>query len=245
LAWPRQCISYSLTERDASAALDFEQARDIVDVSFGAWTRVECDGRRVGLSLRQTVELARCDGVEHATTAGNSNSVIFVQQWRERELPEEAFGLTVIWHDPDSGEIFDADMQLNETMGELQACAQSCPPGVVDLQNVVTHEAGHFLGLGHSPIPTASMHDEARLGETRKRYLGPDDQAGLCAIYGGLSDVSCEAEDYAPRGGLALDCYTPPASSCAVLTGRSGAAGGLACGLACALLLVRRRRARG
>ena len=53
-----------------------------------------------------------------------------------------------------------------------------------DLQNTVTHEAGHVLGLAHPSTPaTATMWAYADLREISKRDLDPDDVAGLCAIY--------------------------------------------------------------
>ncbi len=73
----------------------------------------------------------------------------------------------------------------------------------MDLQNTVTHEAGHFLGLAHpceadpgtataNGVPVCSGHPEmtsvtmfpsASPGEISKRTLAPDDVEGVCAIY--------------------------------------------------------------
>ena len=52
-----------------------------------------------------------------------------------------------------------------------------------DLQNTLTHESGHFIGLAHSPVPGATMNATTQPGETLKRSLAPDDAAGVCAIY--------------------------------------------------------------
>ncbi len=234
LAWGERCISYSLVQR-AQTEPPFEEVRAAVDRSFGSWAAVSCEQGPIHLSLRQTDALSRCAEPEHNPHGGNIHSVIFLDDWEQRGLPRDAFGLTLIWHSPESGEIFDADMQLNETMGRFGICDGSCDAGVVDLQNVITHEAGHFLGLGHSPLPTAAMYGESRVGEVSKRNLTDDDVAGICAVFGAAQSVgSCQADDHAPRGGLATRCYEPD-NGCAV--GRPGSSGGGA-GATAALLLV-------
>jgi hypothetical protein len=75
-----------------------------------------------------------------------------------------------------------------------------------DLQNTVTHEAGHFVGLAHpcddagtpscdAPLPPwesvpyaeRTMYPSTTLGETTKRSLSEDDVAGVRAAYPGPS----------------------------------------------------------
>lgn len=213
LHWDRACISYSLVARQQTTP-NFESVRDAVDRSFASWETVECPEGPLSLSLRQTAALSRCTVPEHNPGAGNTNSVIFLDDWARLGLPRDAFGLTLIWHSPDSGEIFDADMQLNETMGRFTVCDGRCAEGEVDLENVITHEAGHFLGLGHSRVVTAAMYGESSVGETRKRILGRDDISGICAIFP-VGQPRCETSDYTPRGGLEPECFEP-AGGCAV-----------------------------
>jgi hypothetical protein len=186
---------------------DFERIRDVVEQSFNTWTDVNCSGGQVGLRIGQTQQLGDCGDPEFNQIGPNANTVIFVEDWEERELPPDAFGLTLVWHDPASGEIYDADMQINETLGELALCGPVCPEGRVDIQNVVTHEAGHFFGLGHSNVTTATMSARARVGETSKRDLTSDDEQGLCAIYGNLeSDPVCRSADFMPMNGFSPEC---------------------------------------
>jgi MYXO-CTERM domain-containing protein len=68
-----------------------------------------------------------------------------------------------------------------------------------DLQNTLTHEIGHFLGLAHpcgsgsgSPeVPCTSTYADRTMypfevpGEIAKRTLAADDVAGICALYPG------------------------------------------------------------
>ncbi|MDD9937922.1 MAG: matrixin family metalloprotease [Myxococcales bacterium] len=246
LAWGERCISYSLVQRTQTEP-PFEEVRAAADRAFGSWAAVGCEQGPIDLSLRQTDALSRCTVPEHNPRGGNIHSVIFLDDWEEQGLPGDAFGLTLIWHSPESGEIFDADMLLNETMGRFSVCAESCEPGQVDLENVITHEAGHFLGLGHSRLPSAAMYGESRVGEVSKRNLTDDDVAGICEVFGAAEGGgSCQTDDHAPRGGLATGCYEPD-DGCAVGTPGDtgvGAGGSGALLILVALGLARRRRLR-
>jgi PKD repeat protein len=57
-------------------------------------------------------------------------------------------------------------------------------PWQMDIWNIAAHEFGHWLSLGHSSIYWATMYAYADYGETYKRDLHSDDQAGIQAIYG-------------------------------------------------------------
>ncbi len=116
--------------------------------------------------------------------------------------------LTSVLYDPRDGRILDADIEVNAWDGTnvtatLQIPATNgwyftcgAPLGTIctkygqdgcsylDLQNTVTHEVGHFLGLAHNTAdPAATMYPVAAPGEVSKRTLSPDDVAGVCAIY--------------------------------------------------------------
>lgn len=209
LAWSRSCISFSMTDRGRTDP-PLDDMRDVADRSFETWTSVTCSGKPLSLSIRETEALGECDQPQYNAQAPNANTVIFVSDWAARRLPRDAFGLTLVWHSPDTGEIYDADMQINETLGTLAICNGTCPSGRVDLQNVMTHEAGHFLGLGHSDRNEATMAALASAGEIRKRDLADDDRDGLCSIYAAGKAPSCGgAADYAPDCGFAASCDPP------------------------------------
>lgn len=213
LFWARQCLSYSVVPRDVDVP-SLDDLRAAVDTSFATWSQVECDGQAVSIQLQQTIGTAECVEPEYNPTGPNANAVIFVSDWTERGLPSTAFGLTLVWHQPQTGEIFDADVQINDgELGTLAICdgtPSSCRARVVDIQNVVTHEVGHYLGLGHTQDdPLATMAFSAVLGEKSKRTLANDDREGLCAIYAANPPVLCEPQDFEPDNGFSSSCYFP------------------------------------
>ena len=56
--------------------------------------------------------------------------------------------------------------------------------GVMDYQNIATHEFGHALGLGHPDGCTEeTMYAYAEFGETKKRTLEAGDTAGVNKLY--------------------------------------------------------------
>lgn len=54
----------------------------------------------------------------------------------------------------------------------------------LDVQNGMTHELGHLLGLDHSSKKSATMYMDVEFGETSKRTLSSDDKKGIAKIYG-------------------------------------------------------------
>jgi hypothetical protein len=247
LAWQRQCVSFSVSQRMRPTPT-LESIRDTASASFAAWTEVSCGDQPVGMAVAQTQQLGMCSVPEYNTRAHNANTIIFVEDWAARDLPADAFGLTLVWHNPDTGEIYDADMQINETIGPLAICQHVCPIGAVDLQNVMTHEAGHFFGLGHTQVPGATMSARATVGETSKRSLEDDDRAGLCAIYGDFSQAECSNSDFIPDHGFSPKCEDDSGTSgstgkttlgCSVLRPQAAHGAWL---LACAALWPLRQR---
>lgn len=106
-------------------------------------------------------------------------------------------GMTVIavtttTYDTRSGRLLDADIELNggfrftTTEGppcEAAPVADATPCVGMDVESTVTHEIGHFIGLDHTTVESATMFPSQALGETAKRTLAQDDVDGLCTAY--------------------------------------------------------------
>jgi hypothetical protein len=82
------------------------------------------------------------------------------------------------------GEITSADVVFNGdvTWGVLPEDAEP-PPGTHDIASILSHELGHVLGLDESEVEGATMWPASSLGETHKRLLTGDDEAGVMYLY--------------------------------------------------------------
>jgi hypothetical protein len=86
-------------------------------------------------------------------------------------------GLTLIVYQTATNQIVDADMLLNNNMSWRSATGSVG----YDVETIVLHEAGHFLGLEHSASSAAVMYAVASL--ENKRALTQDDINDVCAMY--------------------------------------------------------------
>src|SRR4051812_47273970 len=154
LFWRNACVGYSIN-RAASVTIPFDTAQRVIDAAFATWTATRCptSGGPIGISV-SNVGAAECAEVRYDLNAPNQNLIVF----RDRNWPysdlNATLGLTTITFDADTGEIFDADMEINATRGNLTA-TDRVSPKAFDLASVITHEAGHFLGLAHATDPNA------------------------------------------------------------------------------------------
>lgn len=99
--------------------------------------------------------------------------------------------ITTTTYDKKTGQIFDADIEGNGAFF-LYTTVDSPPcerpdfhPNCVatDVQNTMTHELGHALGLDHTTRPGSTMNPSAPSGETAKRIIDPDTRSFLCDVY--------------------------------------------------------------
>lgn len=75
--------------------------------------------------------------------------------------------------------IYEADIVMNNSV----PWRNNGGTGGFDVQNVMTHEFGHMLGLGHSDVTGATMVQGTYYGDISKRTLEQDDINGFNAIY--------------------------------------------------------------
>jgi MYXO-CTERM domain-containing protein len=258
LYWPDTCISYSL-QRDASDVADLQTATDAADLAFTAWESALCPttGKTPYFKLQRTEPVA-CGKHEYndqeASYGGNANIIVFRDtEWTATKDPH-TLALTTVTYNKSTGEIFDAVIEVNSHVqfAGMQgiSTATPVPSSKFDLQSILTHEAGHFLGLAHSDVDCSSpdhcptMDAAYQTGTSDFRDLEPDDVAGICAIYPRDRAVSGD-ETCSPRHGFSGECGVPGEKGCcATAPGGPSSRGseGLFAALAGLALWVARRR---
>ena len=84
-------------------------------------------------------------------------------------------GVTQVLFKNNTGEILEADILIND---DFTFSTSMTDPDY--LGNVITHEMGHFLGLGHSQVNGSTMFYSLSRGQNQ---LEGDDKAGVYSIY--------------------------------------------------------------
>lgn len=217
------------TWRDACADLELLFAGEIADTHTGV------GGSRENLVVFRkgwcsTIPDAAACMASGAEGCGNTYDCFEDQTPQDRSI----VALTSALYDPDTGRIVNADIEVNAWDGQASGTSLSGglsgPPHgwyftcdkqggwplcttygqtgcyYIDLQNTVTHEVGHFIGLAHPcgdpGLPACSsdpayaettMYPQTTPGDVAKRTLAPDDVAGFCAIYPASGGCGCGA----------------------------------------------------
>jgi hypothetical protein len=229
LFWRGNCAQYSVDQRGASnLGLDYQLTADLVASAFATWPIADCQGGFPNIAV-VSYGPASCGRAEFNPRGPNNNAVIFQEQEWSHEAGQ--LGLTTVSFNTSTGEILNADIEVN-----LLDFGVSYD----EARYILTHEAGHFLGLDHSSDPSAVMYFQYREAEP---ILSPDDVAGICAAYP-MSDAETAMCDPEPEHGFAADCGGDVEGSCAIELGRGTGTATAAIALVLLLLRVKRRGAR-
>jgi hypothetical protein len=255
LEWHTSCLSFD-AQLDGSPrrGIDAETVADVVARAFAPWLHANCGNGQPPLEVG-TFGPVLCDEVENPdpkqpdeynrSTEKGANVVMFRDEAWPYVGAQDAFGLTTVTYDVDTGEIIDADIELNSHDFNISVDGSG-----TDLQSILTHEVGHFLGMAHaaSADMTATMRANWDGNGTDLRTLTSDDEAGICDAYPPNQKAPSVC---APLNGLASECHVPadkPDGGCALAAGRPAAArakGPLFAALdLLALCVLRRRRSR-
>lgn len=242
LTFKQGCIGYSLHDA-ASSQVNVNQISDLMRDAFATWSAADCGGGE-GPGVRAfDLGTVSCGRKEYNLEAGNANVVFFHDDAWPYEGAGNTLALTTITFSLDDGAIYDADLEINGTVDLTLGDG----PIAFDLPSIVTHEAGHMLGLAHSAEPDATMTVQYVPGDTRLRTLHPDDEAAICASYPPRDVSAC---DPTPRRGLATECDPAPPTEPAGCSCRAAGTesersfGGLAAAMALVGAATVRRSAR-
>jgi hypothetical protein len=242
LHWPTGCVTFDV-QQDGSPKLGISAtaAAEATTAAFRAWKASDCNGAEPALEVGTFGPVA-CDESRYNSAGKNANIVMFRDDTWPYQNSIDAYALTTVRFDPETGEIFDADIEVNSAQFPIVADGST---NGVDLQSILTHEVGHFLGMAHAAPsnPDATMRAGWNGMGTDLRTPSADDQAGICDIYPPGTDVPTSCE---PRHGFASECDVPvmtETKGCHL--GRApGGEGWLLGGLVLTSFVARRRRRR-
>lgn len=201
LFWPTSCISYAVNKL-GTQDLDPEDTRAVIRKTFQSWSDVECpDGRTASMTFEER-EPVSCKKSEYNKEGPNVNVVLFQDDdWKYRGI-DGTLAKTSVTYNDETGEIYDADIEVN-TANNTVTITDDPSKVQYDLQSIMTHEVGHFIGIAHSADPSAVMFASYSPGSTAQRELTRDDIEAVCAIYPPESGVVCNTE---PRNGFSGTC---------------------------------------
>jgi hypothetical protein len=203
LYWPVERVPYGVSAAGSRAhMISGADATRVADLAFSAWNEAACDG---GAPSIKAYDDGPLESIPDASDCSNSLScdpvvhdfIVFDNPWPYQapgDLSDptaaNTIALTTVSYGMDDGRIFEAKTEVNAT---LALTTEEPPPAgsaAFDLRVILTHEAGHFLGLAHATETTSIMYAYYQAGAT---VLTPDDVNGICTIYppSGPSSGAC------------------------------------------------------
>lgn len=223
--WQRELLEFHVATV-APEETELSAVQGLAETAFDAWIDAPC-------GLVPEVVFGGMVEASKATTptslgAEPDNVFVFIKsasEWQRSGNSPTWIAITKIAHDPTTGEIVDADIEINDG-GYAFSYEDQAGVNEVDFLSMLTHELGHFFGLDHSAAQDATMfatYATSPEDAAEARTLSQDDIDGVCALY---TDVPVHK---VPGDGGSEDC--------SAFGGKAGLWGVLAL-----LALTRRRR---
>lgn len=184
-----------------------------IQTSYSRWTsgNVSCSAFQVSYQPPFTSPTGTAAISSQETP--NVNRMIWLggANWR---YSSSTLGVTTTGWYQGSGELFDADMEMNNNI--VWKLSGTGPQ--YDVESITTHEAGHWAGLDHTANTAAVMTPFYTQGDI-KRQLDTLDVQDICTVYpqsapAGTQGSACTANsDCSATANPALKCWSTTATT--------------------------------
>lgn len=189
LRWRTPTISVAVSNSLIKPNFNIKDGSDVAGAvrrSLEAWEKAAAVNFEENPTDKQTVSPTGNfgDGVSLITIAQTPENLLLFS----KDSDEVAARTRVFFNK--KGAITEADIVLNP----YQQFSTDGSVGTFDLESILTHEIGHLLGLDHSTILGATMHESSgkngvyNLPAFDSRTLAETDLAAVRALYGGKAD---------------------------------------------------------
>ncbi|MFH0798387.1 MAG: matrixin family metalloprotease [Candidatus Woesearchaeota archaeon] len=168
--WLSLPVSYSVNPFNAQG-LSEEFVTSAVSVSADAW---DAATSKELFNDYYSVDYYATYGVRNGV-----NAIVFGDYGQSNVI-----GVTSVWYTRVGKQIVEFDMLLND---QFQWGDASVDPSKMDLQNILTHELGHSVGLSDlytGSCASVTMYGYSGEGDVQKRSLEQADVLGLQKMYG-------------------------------------------------------------
>jgi len=199
LHWPLSRVPYgAVMAGSPRQKLTGTDVTRIADLAFGAWKNATCDGGTPSVEgfddgpLASAPDASDCINSDSCDPFTHDVIVFDDDGWPYDDNTANPLALTTVSYGVKDGRIFEAKTEINSAeYAFTTATSSDAGNDAYDLQSVLTHEAGHFLGLAHATEATSIMFWQIEQGAIL--HLTPDDESGICTIYppAGPSSCSC------------------------------------------------------
>lgn len=159
-----------------------------VQLAFNSWEKATCaGGTKTGLSFLDGGRVSgKTVGYDKNCTDCNTNLILFHSSTGSWPYDKLQLVQVKLNYDQTTGEIFDADMEVNAEHYAFSTQTDNPDEMRFDLLSVMTYSVGLFIGLEEvkdDKFKESTMYTQLGEKDLNKRSLAPDDIEGVCTIY--------------------------------------------------------------